>query len=175
MFFANPILGALLIFVVRIVSISISTLRYLFMGRMNSIFVSFLAFLESLAFALTFGQVAQNLDNLWNLGAYCLGFAVGTWVGIQIESYVGQGYATVNVVSRGKSLPIVESIREAGFGATRSSGEGTTGTVGLIRTVVHRKDAPRIAKIAEEIDPNAFVTIEETRTVRHGFLGYIRS
>lgn len=175
MFFDNVILGALMIFFVRMLSIAISTIRYLIMGRSNSLLVFGLAMFEALAFAMTFGQVAQDLDNIWNLMAYCLGFASGTWVGIQIEHRVGQGFATVNIVSMGKSLPIAKAIRDAGFGATRSSGEGNTGTVGLIRTVLHRRDAAQIIDIVQEIDPKAFVTIEETRSVTRGFLGYGRS
>ena len=175
MWFDNVILGTLMIFLVRMLSIALSTIRYLIMGRSNKLLVASLAFIEAMAFALTFGQVAKNLENVWNLGAYCLGFAAGTWIGTMIEERVGRGYATVNVVSLGKSLPIAQAIREAGFGATRSSGEGTTGTVGLVRVVVQRRDAPQIIKLVLEIDSKAFVTVEETRSVSHGYLGYGRS
>jgi uncharacterized protein YebE (UPF0316 family) len=175
MFFSNPILGALMIFVVRVLSIAISTVRVLIMGRGNALFVAMLAFTEALAFAITFGQVATNLDNLWNLGAYSLGFAVGTWVGTQIEERFIKGYSTVTVISMGKSLPIVEAIRAAGFGATRTSGEGSHGTVGLVHAVVQKRDAGRIAEMVEDIDPKAFMTVEETRRVSRGFLGSGRS
>lgn len=175
LFEGNIILGAFAIFVVRVFSIAISTLRLLMMGRSSPIFVSTLAFVEALTFALTFGQVAANLGNLWNLGAYSLGFAAGTWVGMLIEERVVKGYATVNIVSMGRSLPIVRAIREAGFGATRTAGEGSSGAVGLIRTVVNRRDATRIAALVQAVDPKAFITIEETRSVSRGFLGYSRS
>jgi uncharacterized protein YebE (UPF0316 family) len=174
MLFDNVILGALVIFVVRALSIAISTLRYLIMGRSAKLLVASLAFTEALAFALTFRQVAQNLENLWNLGAYCLGFSTGTWVGTLIEERVVQGYATINIVSMGKSLPVAEAIREAGFGATRSSGEGTSGTVGLVRAVTRRRDASQVIGIAQDVDPKAFVTVEETRSVSRGFLGHGR-
>ncbi len=174
MIFDNVILGALMIFVVRVFSIAISTVRLLIMGRANNLMVVALAFIEALTFALTFGQVAANLGNLWNLGAYSLGFAAGTWVGMLIEQRFVRAFATVHIVSMGKSLPIAEAIREAGFGATRTSGEGTRGTVGVVRAVVRRQDANRIAGLVEEIDPRAFVTIEETRTVWRGFLGLDR-
>jgi uncharacterized protein YebE (UPF0316 family) len=175
MFFDNVLLGALMIFVVRMLSIAISTMRILIMGRSSKVLVAFLASIEALAFAVTFGQVAQNLSNIWNLGAYCLGFAAGTWVGVLIEERVGQGFATVNIVSMGHSLPIAQAIREAGFGATRSSGEGERGTVGLVRTVIRRRDVARIVNIVQELDAKAFVTVEETRSVTRGFLGYGRS
>jgi uncharacterized protein YebE (UPF0316 family) len=171
----NIILAALLIFVVRVFSITLSTMRLLIMGRANRLLVSGIAFVEALTFALTFGVVASDLTNLWYLGAYCGGFAAGTWVGMLIEERMGQGFATVNIVSMGMSLSVAKAIREAGFGATRTSGEGSTGTVGLIFVVARRKNVPQIVQIATDADPKAFVTIEETRSVSRGFLGYGRS
>ena len=175
MFFQNPILGALAIFVVRALSIALSTVRYLIMGRAKKSLVALIALFESLAFVLTFGQVAQDLNNIWNLSGYCLGFAAGTIVGIWLEERMVKGYTTVNIISRGKSLPIVEAIHEAGFGATRSAGEGTGGSVGLVRSVVPRQMTPSIVDIATKIDEEAFVTIEDIRQVRRGFMGYGRS
>src|SRR3989338_5249833 len=118
----NVILGALIIFVVRVLSIAVATVRPLIMGRSSRLLVMALAFIEALAFALTFGQVAQNLGNVWNLMAYCLGFAAGTLVGMWIEERVGMGFAEVNIVSTGKSAEIAEAVRVAGFGATLSTG-----------------------------------------------------
>lgn len=171
----NVLLGALLIFVVRVLSITLATIRLLIMGRSSKALVSGIAFFEALTFALTFGAVASDLTNIWYLAAYCGGFAAGTWVGTVVEERMGSGFASVNIISMGKSLPIVEAIREAGFGATRTSGEGGSGTVGLVFIVARRKDVPQIASIATEIDPKAFVTVEEARSVSRGYLGYGRS
>jgi uncharacterized protein YebE (UPF0316 family) len=171
----NVVLGALLIFIVRLFSITLSTIRYLVMGRASKVGVTAMAFVEALTFALTFGVVASDLTNMWYLMAYCGGFAMGTLVGTMIEQRLGQGYSAVNIVSMNKSLPVAEGIRKAGFGATRTAGEGNTGTVGLIWVVVRRRDVPQIVEIATSIDPNAFVTVEEARSVMRGFIQYGRS
>ncbi len=171
----NIVLGALLIFAVRVGSIAISTIRLLIMGRSSRLLVAMLAFIEALTFALTFGAVARDLTNVWYLIAYCGGFAAGTWVGILIEERMGQGFATVTVISMTRSLPVVEAIREAGYGATRTSGEGSSGTVGLVWVVVRRRDVARVVQIATQVDPKAFVTVEETRSVSRGFLREGRS
>ncbi|MBN1123150.1 MAG: DUF2179 domain-containing protein [Anaerolineae bacterium] len=171
----NVILGAVLIFLVRVISITLSTIRYLIMGRANKVGVTAIAFVEALTFALTFGVVASDLTNMWYLMAYCAGFAIGTLVGTSIEQRIGRGYSAVNIVSMNKSLPVAEEIRKAGFGATRTSGEGNTGTVGLIWVVVRRRDVAQVVSIATEVDPNAFVTVEEARSVMRGFIQYERS
>jgi uncharacterized protein YebE (UPF0316 family) len=154
----------MIIFVVRVLSIAIGTVRFLIMGRASPFLVL------ALAFALTFGQVAANLGNLWNLGAYCFGFGCGTVAGMWVEERLAAGYSTINIVSIGKSLQIAKAIRAAGFGATRSSGEGGTGTVGLVRVVSRRRNITQIVRVVMEADSKAFVTVEETRAVSHGFL-----
>jgi uncharacterized protein YebE (UPF0316 family) len=171
----SVLLGALLIFFVRVLSITLATIRLLIMGRTSKALVAGIAFFEALTFALTFGVVASDLTNMWYLAAYCGGFAAGTWVGTIVDERLGQGFASVNIISMAKSLPIVEAIREAGFGATRTSGEGGTGTVGLVFVVARRRDIRQIADIATSIDPKAFVTIEEARSVSRGYMGYGRS
>ncbi len=171
----NVFLGTLLIFIVRVVSITLATIRFLIMGRANKALVTGIAFIEALTFALTFGVVANNLSNIWFLMSYCAGFAAGTLVGTILEERMAQGFESVNVISMSKSLLIVQAIREAGFGATRTSGEGTSGTVGVIYVVARRRDVPRIAEIVNSIDPKAFITIGAARSVTRGFLGYGRS
>lgn len=171
----NVVLGSLLIFVVRVISIALSTVRVLIMGRSNRLIVAVIAFIEALTFALTFGVVASNLSNVWYLVSYSGGFAAGTWVGTSIEEWLGQGYQTIHIVSVSNSLQIAKKIRDAGFGATRTSGEGTTGTVGMIFVVARRKNVPQIVKVVTDIDPKAFVTIGEARSVARGYLGYGRS
>jgi uncharacterized protein YebE (UPF0316 family) len=119
--------------------------------------------------------VTEDLSNLLNLFSYSLGFAVGTWVGMLIEQRIYTAHATINIVSMGHSLPIAQAIRAAGFGATRSSGEGEKGAVGIVRTVARRQDAALIADIAQQIDPRSFITVEDVRRVARGFLSYGRS
>src|SRR5690606_20969171 len=117
----------------------------------------------------------SDLTNIPFLVSYSLGFATGTYVGLFIEEKLGQGYSTVNIISMTRSLPIVEAVRKAGFGATRTAGEGVSGSVGLIYVVARRKDVGQVVKIANDIDPKAFITVEEARSVSRGFLGYGRS
>jgi uncharacterized membrane-anchored protein YitT (DUF2179 family) len=40
----------------------------------------------------------------------------------------------------------------------------------MIVAVVRRKEVDKICSIAESVDPNAFITIEDTRAVRRGYI-----
>jgi uncharacterized membrane-anchored protein YitT (DUF2179 family) len=40
----------------------------------------------------------------------------------------------------------------------------------MILAIVQRKDAPDVIGIAEEIDPEVFITVEDARSVRRGYM-----
>lgn len=169
----SVILSAALIFVARVINIAISALRTLFMTRgMKSLAVVF-GFFEALLFAVTISQVVQDLGNVWNLAGYSAGFAAGLLLGMIIEDRLAIGYVTVNVVSSHHARELAEAIREAGFGATESRGQGSEGEVGIVRVVVARRKVEEVSEIANRVDPGCFLTVEPTMTVRRGYLGFI--
>ncbi len=167
---ADVLLGALLIFALRVFGIAISTLRVLVMMRGKKVAAFIAGFFEVLAYVIAIAEVVNNLDNIWNVLGYCLGFSVGTLVGMILDERTSSGFANVRIISRYKAQSIVEQIHDAGFGATVGWGHGRGGTVGMIVAVVRRKEAELLCGIAERADPNAFITIEDARAVRRGYM-----
>lgn len=162
--------GAFLIFALRVIGITISTLRVLAMMRGKKIAAFVAGFFEVLAYVIAIAEVVNNLDNIWNVLGYCLGFSVGTLVGMVLDERTASGFVNVRIISRYKAQSIIEQIHDAGFGATVGWGHGRGGTVGMIVAVVRRKEAEVLCGIAERADPNAFITIEDARAVRRGYI-----
>jgi uncharacterized protein YebE (UPF0316 family) len=167
---ADVLVGALLIFGLRVLGIAISTLRVLVMMRGKKVAAFVAGFFEVLAYVIAIAEVVNNLDNVWNVLGYCLGFSVGTVVGMTLDERMASGYANVRIISRYQAQSIVEKIHDAGYGATVGWGHGRGGTVGMIVAVVRRKEAEELCAIAEHVDPNAFITIEDARAVRRGYM-----
>lgn len=162
--------GALLIFAIRVIGITASTVRVLLMMRGKRMYTAVVGFVEVLLYVFAIGYVVNDLTNIWNILAYSLGFVTGTIVGMMIDDYVATGFVNVRIISRYNSASIVESIHESGYGATVGWGHGKGGTVGMILAIVRRKEAPDIVAITEAIDPEAFITVEDTRSVKRGYL-----
>jgi uncharacterized protein YebE (UPF0316 family) len=137
-------------------------------GKKLAAFVA--GFVEVLTYVIAIAEVVNNLDNIWNILGYCLGFSVGTVAGMVLDERRAGGYANVRIISRYKAQNIIDKIHEAGYGATVGWGHGRGGTVGMIVAVVRRKELDDICNIAEAADPNAFITIEDTRAVRRGYM-----
>ncbi|NJL95347.1 MAG: hypothetical protein HC915_17310 [Anaerolineae bacterium] len=111
----EALLFALLIFSLRVVNNAMGTVRVIVMtgGRR---WLSFgLAFLESLIFAFTAGNVLTDLNNLPNLIAYAGGFAVGNYVGMVLEQRFVIGFMTINIISIDQGAEIAVRLREAGL------------------------------------------------------------
>lgn len=167
---ADVVLGALLIFSLRVLGISISTVRVLLMTRGTKLASAVLGFFEVLVYAVAIGKVVQDLSNLPYLFSYCFGFSVGTLLGMWIEERMAIGYATIHVISHDHGHEIAKALREAGYGATESRAHGKDGYVAAVQTVVRRRDIVDASAVIGQTAPDAFVTIEETRRVEHGYL-----
>lgn len=164
------ILGALLIFGLRVLGVSISTIRVLLMTRGRKLTTAFLGFFEVLVYALAIGQVVQDLTNLPYLFSYCLGFSIGTLVGMWMEERMALGFATIHAISPGKGSQVAHALRKAGYGVTEGRARGKDGMVSTAQTVVRRRDIEEASAIIREAAPDAFITVEETRRVEHGYL-----
>ncbi len=168
------LVAAFIIFVLRVIGVTLATLRVLLMTRGYKLPAASIGFFEVLVYVLAIGQVVQNLSNLWNLFGYCFGFSVGTLLGMWLEGRMALGYATVRVVSVERADAIANAIRKAGYGATEGWGHGAKGLIGTVKTVVRRKDVDEVCDLITQTDPNAFVTVEETRWVSRGYMRIAR-
>ena len=167
------ILGYLIIFFARVVDVSLGTLRVLFIVRGQRVQAAVTGFFEVIIFLVALGMVVQDLDNPWKVVVYSLGFATGCYVGSILEEKLAMGFVTVQIITR-KNTPVCLAgfLREKGFGVTAVEGEGRLGPRPVLLVTTQRKHLRRLLSITDEVDPKAFVTILETRSIRGGvFLG----
>jgi uncharacterized protein YebE (UPF0316 family) len=93
---------------------------------------------------------------------------------MSLEEHLALGYASVRIVSKYKGYEIANAIRDAGYGATAEWGQGRDGAVALVVVTVRRKEIDSVCALADQVDPKAFVTVEETRTIRRGYMRIAR-
>jgi uncharacterized protein YebE (UPF0316 family) len=162
--------GPVLIFSLRIFDVSLSTLRILLAVRGQRAIVPLIGFFEVLIWIFAVGNAIRHLDSAWHLLGYAGGFAAGNVVGMWIEEKLAIGLATVQIVSRHSGVELADALRTFGFGATEYSGQGREGRVEVVHTVVQRRDIPRVFTEVDRWDPEAFVTIQEPRHIRRGWM-----
>ncbi len=165
------LIGGLLVFLARLVNVSMATVRTLMGMRGQKRLAAAIGLFESLIFILAISRVLQDVGNIWNVVGYCSGFAAGTLVGLAIEERLALGYAAVEAISQGDSAEIALALRQAGYGVTEMTGEGLASQVHVVTTVAKRRDIPAIMALVSEADEAAFVTVDDTNRVYRGHLG----
>jgi uncharacterized protein YebE (UPF0316 family) len=160
---------ALLIFGLRVVGISVSTLATILtvQGRKFPAILS--GSLSSFVYVIAIGRVVTNLSNPWNIAAYVIGFGVGTFAGMVLEQRMALGYAQVRIISTEQGEQVAAALREAGFGVTQFYGYGQQNSVAVAEALVPRRSVPQVIKVAEKVDAKAIVAVSETRTVQRGY------
>lgn len=162
--------GPLLIFSLRIVDVSLATLRMLLSVRGQKVLVPVIGFFEVTLWIFAVGNAIKHLDSPLHLLGYAAGFATGTVVGLWIEEKMALGMATVRVMSQHGGVEIAEALRERGFGVTEFAGFGREGVVEVVYAVLRRRDLPVAFEQVGIWDPQAFVTVEEPRSIHRGWM-----
>jgi uncharacterized protein YebE (UPF0316 family) len=160
--------GALLIFCLRVVDMSLATLRFMLLLRGKKALGWVFGFAQSMIAVLAISAVLDNLDNFVNVIGYAAGFATGGVVGVYIEGKLAIGFAHVRVISSTLGQAVVGKLRENGFAVTEWSGRGKDGVVAMINVSIKRKQINQVRRIVKEVDNSAFITSEDLRPVRRG-------
>jgi uncharacterized protein YebE (UPF0316 family) len=164
-------LGAGVIFILRVINMTLDTLRIRMMARGQKALAFLFGVIETIIFLYTLSSVFEDLDNIVNTLAYAFGFATGSIVGMNLDERLAVGYIHLRVISPNRGALIAESLRGQGFAVTEFSGRGRDGTVSMLSLSVKRKNAKRIRAAVEELDENAFITAEDLTPVRRGYWG----
>ncbi len=94
----TAILTALLIFLVRVVSITMDTLRFMLTMRGKQGISWVLGFIESVLFVVTMGAVLNDLSNVLYVVGYSAGFATGNVIGMAIEKRLAIGFSHIKII-----------------------------------------------------------------------------
>lgn len=162
------VLLPLLIFMSRIMDVTIGTIRIIFVSKGKKFLAPLCGFFEVIIWLIAIGQVMKNLSNVACYVAYGAGFAMGNFVGISIEERLAMGLQVVRVVTAHEAVALVDKLVEAGYGVTCVDAHGANGTVTLIYTIIKRKDLRSVVALITEFDPRAFYSVEDARSVNEG-------
>lgn len=162
------VLLPIIIFVARVCDVTLGTLRIIFVSRGRRNLAPLLGFFEVLIWIVVIGQLVQNLHSVTAYLFYAGGFAAGNFVGMWLEDRLALGTYVLRIMISERCEDLVKLIRDAGFGVTVVDGQGSTGPMKLVFTVLKRKHVNQVMTMIHEAIPNAFVTIEEVRSTEKG-------
>ena len=158
----------LLIFSARVCDMSLDTIRVIFMSKGIQYLPAVIGFFEVIIWLVAIGQVMNNLTNAVCYIAYGAGFATGTFIGMAIEERLSLGLTSVRVITKEDPVELMKFLRSNNYGVTSINGEGGTGKVKMVFTIIKRQDLNHVIGIIKDFHPNAFYSIEEVKSVAEG-------
>ncbi|MDO9327078.1 MAG: DUF2179 domain-containing protein [Methanoregula sp.] len=171
-FFTSPLFGLvvlpLMIFCARVCDMSLDTIRVIFMSKGIKYLPAVIGFFEVIIWLVAIGQVMNNLMNVVCYIAYGAGFATGTIVGMAIEEKLSLGLTSVRIITKEDPSELMQFLRSHNYGVTSIDGEGGTGKVKMVFTIIKRQDIGHVVGIIKQFHPNAFYSIEEVKSVAEG-------
>ena len=162
------LVGGFVIFILRLIDMSLDTLRVLFVMRGQRVIVWILGVTTSIIYVVAISNVLTGAKHPFTILCYGVGYATGNVLGMRIEERLAIGFMQVNIVSQNKGHEIATALRDRGYGVTQLKGEGMNGSVDLVSTSVKRKHAQDVRRIVEKIDEKAFITEDNFNPVKSG-------
>lgn len=164
----NWIILPLLIFISRLGDVTMATLRHIFISKGLKRIVPVLGFFEVLIWLIAMRQVFSHLNNAACFIAWAAGFSAGTYLGMMIEERLAIGTQIIRVITNEPLGNITEVFKQHHQGITIVDGQGAMGPVKLIFMTVKRTNKKLVLDILHQHAPNAFYTIEDVKSFKHG-------
>ena len=106
----------LIIFFARICDVSLGTLRIVFVSKGKKNIAPILGFFELFIWVVVINQVLKNVDSVVGLLAYAGGYAIGNYIGMNIEERIALGTQLIKVFSAKDITPLQLSLNAAEIG-----------------------------------------------------------
>lgn len=159
-----------LIFLSRIVDVSLGTVRIVMVSKGQKIWAPILGFFEVLIWLIAISRIFENLDNWVCYFAYALGYAIGNYVGLKLEEILAMGIVRIQIITRKTARELIEKMKASGYGITYHDAKGGSEDVSIIYSIIKRTELPKVVKQIKTYNPNAFYSIEDVRFVSHGIM-----
>jgi uncharacterized protein YebE (UPF0316 family) len=158
----------LFIFVAETCVVTLCTLRTIFVTRGMKTLAPILGFFEVLTWLFAIGEVMKNLSDYRCSLAFACGFTVGTFLGMLIEQALALGSVVVRTITHKEAGTLVQELRSNHYGVTCLPGQGASGPVQLIFTVVPRRELSTVTTILKRFDADIFYSVDALSSAAAG-------
>lgn len=157
------------VFFVRIIDVSLGTVRTIVTVKDRKLLASFIGFIEVLVWFLVAKEAISTTSNsIWIAISYSLGFATGTYIGAFISSRYIKGNFGVQVIT--SNLELIKEIRNNGYAVSVMDVKGhEENNKYMLFIEIDKKDFNHLQKLIKQIDSKAFMVVNDTKYVQNGY------
>ena len=170
-FLSEPIYVYFIIFFVKIIEVTMATIRIVLVTKGERIKGAMIGLVEVVIWALLVSKVLSNLtEDPFKLIVYALGFSIGTFSGSFFEQKLGFGSVRIEIIvkeSSGKQL--AKAIRTKGFAVTEVIGQGMSHPRSVLIMHIKRKRSTEVVEAIKQLEQDAVITINDVKPVYGGY------
>jgi uncharacterized protein YebE (UPF0316 family) len=165
----TPLIAGLFVFTMRVIDMSLDTLRLLFVMRGRKFLAGGIGVIQATVFILAVSAVLSGPLDPFTVAGYALGFGAGVVIGMLAEQRLALGHAMLRVYSPAAGSVIAEALRAANFAVTEFVAHGRDGEITVVNSAIARRDIGKAQAIVKQIDPGAFITVDEIQPLQRGY------
>lgn len=172
----TPWYELLLIFSMKIIEVTMGTLRMILINKGYRKFGVVLALIEIFLWVFIASAVITGLSKSPMKGiSYGLGFVVGVYLGSLVEEKLAFGKVLIQaIVPKDKGIVISDTLREAGFGVTVVDARGMDMERKVLMVFANRRDSLIVVNTIKEYDNSAMIISSDTANLSGGYTKQIK-
>lgn len=159
------------IFFVRILDVSLGTVRMIITVKGNKFIASLIGFFEVLIWFLIVREALNTEEtSIFIALSYALGYATGTYIGGILSERFISGTLSVQVILSSNDHEIIDKIRDKGYAVSVTNVRGKMEEEKYMLFIeIDKKKINSLKNLIKSLDSKAFVVVNETKMVENGF------
>lgn len=161
------------IFFVRIIDVSLGTVRTLITVKGRTLLASAVGFIEIFVWFVIVKEALNTTEtSIWIAVAYSLGFATGTYIGGYLSDRFIKGNFGVQVVTSNNNHKLIDVLRQEGYAVSviDIKGQDKANEKYMLFIEIQKNNFEHLKKLIHSIDKKAFIVVNETKYVQNGYI-----
>ena len=166
------LLLCLKVFSVRILDVSLGTMRTIVTVKGKTKTASLIGFIEVLIWFLIVREALNtDIESIWIAISYAGGYATGTLLGGILSNKLIKGNFGVQVILYKNDNAIVDTIRKEGYAVSviDVKGQEKDKEKYMLFIEIDKRRFEHLRNLIKELDEKAFIVVNETRMVQNGY------
>ncbi|HHU28069.1 TPA: DUF2179 domain-containing protein [bacterium] len=166
------ILELLIIFVAKVVEVTLATLRIILVNRGYRTQGTILALVEIALWVVIASRVIVGINEQpLKAVVYCLGFALGVYLGSKIENFLAFGQMLIQVITPSdEGDELASYLRSKGIAVTTIDGTGKESPKKILMIYCNRKNKDMIISEINKIDNNLMIVATDVSSLKGGYI-----
>lgn len=165
------VLGTLIIFFAKIIEVSLTTVKTIFITKKEKTIASIIAFFEIMLWLVVVSRIIIDITSYPNrMIAYALGYALGHFVGLSLEEKLNYGLVTLEIIlNKEDANKLAIYLRDRNIAVTEIKAYGKINEKRILMIHLKRKIKNEVVDYVKHHYSDAFITIRDVSSLYGGY------